>query len=326
MNKLAPVQLAATIPDELAGKRLDQALAQLFPEHSRSRLQQWLKDNQITIDGKCLKAKDKVWGGEQIAINAALPSAELPWQAQAIALDITYEDEALLVINKPAGIVVHPAAGNWEGTLVNALLHHIPELANLPRAGLIHRLDKDTSGLLVIAKTLTAHTALTKQLQARTVKREYAALVCGQIIAGGTIDAPIGRHSRQRKQMAVIETGKPAVTHYRVEERFRAHTLLKVNLETGRTHQIRVHMASIFHPVFGDMTYGGRLQLPKGASEELAAALRHFKRQALHARSLGLIHPVNNEYIEWTSSLPDDFLQLVTLLRKDLHHAQRHQT
>lgn len=317
MNNQTSIQLSATIPAELAGLRIDQALAQLFPEYSRSRLQQWIQQGQVTVNAKPIKAKEKVWGGELVAINAELPHADVPWQAQAIDLNIVFEDEALLVINKPPGIVVHPAAGNWRGTLVNALLHHAPSLATLPRAGLIHRLDKDTSGLLVIAKSLIAHTSLTKQLQARTVKREYNAVVQGQIIAGGTIDAAIERHPRLRKQMTISQTGKPATTHYRVLERFRAHTLLKVNLETGRTHQIRVHMASIHHPVVGDMTYGGRLQIAKGMSTELANFLRQFKRQALHARTLGLIHPVTGEYCEWTSDLPADMEQLLTLLRED---------
>jgi len=320
VNKQTPIQLAATISDTLAGMRLDQALAQLFPEHSRSRIQLWIKEAQVLVDGKPLKTKDKVWGGEQVLIQALLPSVDLPWQAQPIALDIVFEDAELMVINKPPGIVVHPAAGNWEGTLVNALLHHAPELAKLPRAGLIHRLDKDTSGLLMIAKTLTAHTSLTKQLQQRTVKREYLALANGQIIAGATIDAPIDRHPRQRKLMAISETGKPAVTHYRVEERFRAHTLLKVNLETGRTHQIRVHMASIHHPLLGDMSYGGRLQLPKGASPALIETLRQFKRQALHARTLGLVHPITGEYQEWSTPIPTDMQHLLTLLRVDNQH------
>lgn len=315
MNQSTSLTLSAIIPENMAGMRLDQALAQLFPEHSRARLQHWLKAERIQVNGKILKAKERVWGGEQIVLIADLPAAELPWQAEAMNLDIIYEDKDLLIINKPPGIVVHPAAGNWQGTLVNALLHYVPELTQLPRAGLIHRLDKDTSGLLMIAKTLPAHTSLTRQLQARTVKREYEAIVVGQIIAGGTIDAPIGRHPRLRKQMAIIDSGKPAITHYRIIERFCAHTLLNVKLETGRTHQIRVHMAAIHHPVLGDMTYGNRLQIPRGASAELAGLLRQFKRQALHARTLGLTHPVSGEYHEWTVPAPADMQQLLSALR-----------
>lgn len=321
MTKYSLLTLTAIIPDTLAGLRLDQALAQLFPEHSRSRLQQWIKDHCVHVNGQAAKAKEKVWGGEQITLHAEPPAIELPWQAEAIDLNIIYEDADLLVINKPPGLVVHPAAGNWQGTLVNALLSHNSNAAHLPRAGLIHRLDKDTSGLLVIAKTLAAHTALIKQLQSRTVKREYLALVTGQIIAGGSIDAPIGRHPRLRKQMAIREDGKLAVTHYRVTERFPAHTLLTVKLETGRTHQIRVHMASLHHPVFGDMTYGKRLQIPAGANTELAALLRQFKRQALHAHTLGLVHPSSGEYLEWSAPIPDDMQQLLTALRAD--YAQR---
>jgi 23S rRNA pseudouridine1911/1915/1917 synthase len=309
------VKLSTIIPISMAGLRLDQALAALFPEFSRACLQNWIKKQQVLIDGKVKRVKDSVHGGENVAINAVLEKKGA-WQAQAIQLDIVYEDESLLVINKPVGLVVHPAPGNPDQTLVNALLHHCPSLVQLPRAGIIHRLDKNTSGLLVVAKTLTAHTELVRQMQARLIQREYLAIVCGTIISGGTIDVPIGRHPIQRKQMAVIHSGRTAITHYRVLERFPAHTMLKVNLETGRTHQIRVHMAYIRHPIVGDNLYGSRLQIPKGCSNELAQILRHFKHQALHATRLGLQHPVTHAYIEWIAPPPADIEQLLQLLRE----------
>ena len=308
------INLSAVIPSEMAGKRLDQALATLLTDYSRARLQAWISDGSIKINDEIKRPKDKVQGGETVTVNATHQVQE-KWQAQAIQLNIIYEDDHLLVINKPIGLVVHPAAGNPDSTLVNALLHYCPTLNELPRAGIIHRLDKDTSGLLVIAKTLIAHTHLVRQLQARTVKREYNALVNGTIISGGTINAPIGRDSHHRKKMAVTHSGKEAITHYRVIERFAAHTLLKVNLETGRTHQIRVHMAYIHHPIVGDATYGGRLKLPKNISIELTEALRNFKHQALHARRLGLIHPVTHEYCDWQAPLPKDMAHLLSLLR-----------
>lgn len=318
-NPSQNIDLTAIVPIELAHKRLDQVLAEIFPEYSRSRLQSWIRSQQVLVDGKPLQPRYKVKGNEAITIAAQLPSQER-WQAQAIHLNVMYEDEALLVINKPVGLVVHPAAGNPDNTLVNALLHYAPELAILPRAGIVHRLDKDTSGLLVVARTLNAHTHLVRQLQARTVTREYTAIVNGILIAGGTIDAPIGRNSLQRKKMAVIDDGKPAITHYRVNERFRAHTLICVKLETGRTHQIRVHMAYRHHALVGDAVYGGRLQLPKGASENLITVLRDFKHQALHAEKLGLIHPMTNEYIEWQAPLPEDLQNLIQVLREDKAH------
>lgn len=317
MTKKTVIQLSSTIPEALAGMRLDQALAQVFPEYSRSRLQEWIKLNQVLVNHKALRTRDKVWGGEQIVISAKLPEQAVTWQAEAIQLNIIHEDDAVLIINKPSGLVVHPGAGNWEGTLVNAILHHAPESAKLPRAGLIHRLDKNTSGLLVIAKTLTAHTSLTQQLQARTMKREYEAVVNGSIIAGRTIDAAIGRDAHQRKKMAINEFGKPAITHFRVIERFRAHTHIQVKLETGRTHQIRVHMAHIHHAVLGDVAYGGRLQLPRGASPELIEVLRQFKRQALHARTLGFIHPQTQQEIAWSAPLPEDMQSLLAVLKLD---------
>ncbi len=310
---------SARVGVDLAGKRLDQALAQLFPNYSRSRLQQWVKEGLVTLDGVACRPRDKVLGGEWITLEARLED-QVECQPEAIELDIVYEDESLLVINKPAGLVVHPAAGNPDGTLQNALLHHDSELIQLPRAGIIHRLDKETTGLLVIAKTPGAHRNLVEQLQAREFEREYRAIVIGVMTAGGSVDKPIGRHPTQRIKMAVTYSGKEAVTHYRVEERFRAHTYLKVKLETGRTHQIRVHMAHIRYPLVGDPVYAGRLRQPAGASEQLREKLRHFHRQALHAKRLGLTHPVSGEWIEWEAPLPDDMQQLLEVLREDLKH------
>jgi 23S rRNA pseudouridine1911/1915/1917 synthase len=305
---------------ELAGKRLDQALAQLFPDYSRSRLQQWVKAGLVTLDGVTCRPRDKVLGGEWVALEARLED-QVECRPQAIDLDIVYEDACLILINKPAGLVVHPAAGNPDGTLQNALLHHDPELIQLPRAGIIHRLDKETTGLLVIARTPAAHKALVEQLQAREFDREYRAVVTGVMTAGGSVDEPIGRHPTQRIKMAVHRAGKEAVTHYRVLERFRAHTYLKINLETGRTHQIRVHMAHLRYPLVGDPVYAGRLRQPAGASEQLREALRRFRRQALHALKLGLTHPESGEWMEWESPLPEDMQLLLEALRADLHHA-----
>jgi 23S rRNA pseudouridine1911/1915/1917 synthase len=312
--------LHGKIPASCAGMRLDQALAQLFTEYSRSRLSQWLKAGQVRVNGEQMRGRDKVWGGEQVEIEAELEE-QIAWQAEAIPLDIVYEDEQLIVINKPAGLVVHPAAGNPAGTLVNALLHHDPDLSTIPRAGVVHRLDKDTSGLLVVAKTLPAQKSLVEQLQTHSLLREYEAVVTGVITAGGSVDAPVGRHPVQRKRMAVMPSGKPAVTHYRVVERFRAHSWIRCRLETGRTHQIRVHMAHIHYPLVGDPVYGGRLRLPKGCSEALADTLRGFRRQALHAGRLGLIHPQSGKTLEWKASLPADMEQLLTELRADAHSA-----
>jgi len=309
-------QLAAVVPADAAGQRLDQVLAALFPDFSRTRLQQWLRAGHVSVDGRSLRARDKVWGGEHITLTAMV-EVEVPWRGEAMPLEILYEDSALIVINKPPGLVVHPAAGNRAGTLVNALLHHAPELANVPRAGVVHRLDKDTSGLLVVARTLAAHTHLVAQLQARSVKREYFAIVVGVMTAGATIEAPVGRHPTERTRMAVVAGGRDAVTHYRVLERFRGHTYLRVNLETGRTHQIRVHMAHLHYPLVGDPTYGGRLRLPADSNSALQEALRHFKRQALHAGVLGLIHPESGAALQWEAPLPVDMQQLLEVLRSD---------
>jgi 23S rRNA pseudouridine1911/1915/1917 synthase len=309
------VQLSAHIPDNAAGRRFDQVLAELFPDFSRSRLQLWVKAGQVLLNGEVVAARYKVSGGEKVEIGARLAVDE-GVRPQAMPLDIRYQDEHLLIINKPAGLVVHPAAGNPDSTLQNALLHYDASLAALPRAGIVHRLDKDTSGLMVVARTLVAHKSLVEQLQARQVHREYLALVQGEVTAGGSIDAPIGRHPRDRLRMAVVPAGKSAITHYRVLERFSACTLLQVRLETGRTHQIRVHMASIHHPLIGDPVYGGRLRLPRGVSARLRDALIDFRRQALHARRLEFNHPALGEPVSWEAELPDDFAALLTLLRE----------
>lgn len=314
---IEPIVLNATVPEHMAGARLDQVAAELFSSYSRSRLQKWIKDGELLVDGKSCRPRDKLFGGEQLSVKALLePEGE--WLAEAIELDICYEDEDILVINKPAGLVVHPAAGNYQGTLLNGVLHYLPANENIPRAGIVHRLDKETSGLMVVAKTLVAHQSLVKQLQAKTVSREYLAIVQGVMTGGGTVDKPIGRHPQARTKMAVLDFGgKEAVSHYRVIERFPAHTLIRVKLETGRTHQIRVHMASIGYPLVGDSTYGGRLKLPKGSTQELHDALRAFRRQALHATQLALSHPVSGEHMEWQALPPEDFNRLFAMLKTD---------
>lgn len=309
--------LAAQIPEDLDGKRLDQVLARLFPDYSRSRLQHWIHQGLVSVDGQQLRSKDKVNTGQQVIVQVQ-PEIQDDWQAEDIPLQIVYEDKSLIVINKPAGLVVHPAVGNRSGTLLNALLHHAPELAQVPRAGIVHRLDKDTSGLLVIARNLKAQKSLVEQLLARTVSREYLAVVHGMMTSGGTVEAPMGRHPSQRTRMAVVTQGKPAVSHYRVVERFRVHTLIRVKLDTGRTHQIRVHMAHIEYPLVGDPEYGGRSKIPRGASAELLDMLRQFKRQALHAERLALSHPRSGKEVAWEHAMPDDMQQLVQVLRADV--------
>jgi 23S rRNA pseudouridine1911/1915/1917 synthase len=310
------INCTLTLPNNLGGMRLDQALAKLVPDYSRTQIQDWIKNGAITVDGKTAKARSLVIGGEQIMIQATTRPQPV-WKEQAIALDIIYEDEALLLINKPAGMVVHPAAGNPDNTLVNALLHHDPQLNELPRAGIVHRLDKDTTGLLVVAKTQPVLMNLTKQLKQRSITRIYQAIVCGVMTSGGMVDEPIGRHPRQRLKMAVSDTGKPATTHYRVLDRYRAHTRVKVQLETGRTHQIRVHMAHIRYPILGDPTYGNRLQLPKNATPALVEKLRGFKRQALHASELSLTHPLTEKIMTWQAPLPEDMRALIEVLKQD---------
>lgn len=308
--------LTTKIPEEMAGMRLDQCLAEIFPDYSRSKLQIWIKAGRVTVNQASLKAKDKVDGGEQIELDAEAEEV-LEYDAEDIPLDIVYEDNALLIVNKPAGLVVHPAVGHWQGTLVNALLNHDLSLKTLPRAGIVHRLDKDTSGLLMVAKTLQAHNSLSTQLQERTIVREYLALAKGWMTAGGTVDEPLGRHPNDRKRHVVRDDGKHAVTHYRLEHRFKRHTLIRVKLETGRTHQIRVHMAHIQYPLVGDQVYAGRFQMPANCSANFEEVLRNFKRQALHATRLGLQHPETDEYCEWGLAMPDDMTNLIKAIEQD---------
>lgn len=304
------------IPETYANERLDQALAKLLPEYSRTQIQTWIEAGTVLVNGNTVKAKYKIKGRETVTVEALLRPAP-HWEAEPIPLPLFYEDDAFIIINKPIGMVVHPGAGNMNQTLLNALIHHAPQLNHLPRAGIIHRLDKNTSGLLVIAKTPFALKHLSQQLKKRTLLREYQAIVYGSLISGGKIEAPLGRHPFQRKRMAVIETGKQAITHYRIAEKYRAHTRLTVRLETGRTHQIRVHMAHIHHPIVGDLTYGGRVQLTKGMTPELIHTLRQFKHQALHAFALGLIHPISNEFMRFECDPPKDMQQLINALRND---------
>lgn len=313
------IQLAANVPLEFRGQRFDQIAASLFPDYSRARLQEWIKAGELTVNGEVAKPKDKLVGGEQLNLVAVV-TAEADWQPEPIEIDCVYEDEHILVVNKPAGLVVHPAAGNYSGTLVNALLHRCPNQAALPRAGIVHRLDKETTGLMVVAKTLPAHHNLVSQLQERSVNREYEAVAVGQFTGPGKVNAPIGRHPKQRKQMAVVpHSGKPAVTHYRVLQTYRQHAHLRLKLETGRTHQIRVHMAHINHPLVGDPLYGGRFKKPAGVGPALTQVLKSFGRQALHAAQLGLIHPKTQEYMQWSTPLPDDMQQLLSVLEEDLN-------
>ncbi|MBY6096158.1 23S rRNA pseudouridine(1911/1915/1917) synthase RluD [Ferrimonas balearica] len=311
------LELEGVISDSQLGQRLDQALAECFPDYSRSRIKEWILAERVSLNGKTVaKPREKVMGGEAVLIQAEFEE-EVAAKPQDIALDIVYEDDDILVINKPADLVVHPGAGNHDGTVLNALLHHSPSIANVPRAGIVHRLDKDTTGLMVVAKTIPAQTHLVAQLQAREITREYEAIALGVMTAGGHVDEPIGRHPQRRTHMAVTELGKPAVTHYRIREKFRAHTRLRLRLETGRTHQIRVHMAHLGHPLVGDPLYSGRPRPVKGWSEELREFLRRFNRQALHAAMLRLEHPITGEMMQWTAPIPDDMVRLTELLRRD---------
>jgi len=311
--------LTATVTESVAGKRLDQALSLLFNDYSRARLQQWVKAGRVTVEAQQRKSKDKVYLGENIVMQVEA-DIEVVWQPEDIPLNILYEDDDIIVINKPVGLVIHPAPGHASGTLCNALLHHVPNAVNLPRAGVVHRLDKDTSGIMIVAKTLSAHSSLVESLQAREISREYIALVYGETTAGGTVDAPIGRHKVDRKRMAVLgdldSAGKHAVTHYRIRQRYHAYTLLDVKLETGRTHQIRVHMAHIHSPIVGDHVYGGRIRIPKQCSENLRTAIQQFKRQALHAHQLTLQHPITKEEMSWQAPLADDIVQLLSNLEE----------
>ena len=315
--KIVP-KIIITIPMDMGGQRLDIALQSLLPEHSRSRLQSWIKAGLVQLNNEETTAKTKVWGGEQVHIQPQTNPQAQAFLPENIALDIIYEDDTILVINKPAGLVVHPAAGNWSGTLLNALLHHLPQLSEVPRAGIVHRLDKDTSGLLVVAKTLEAQTSLVRQLQARTVKREYRAIVWGIMWRHGTVNQPIGRHSHARTKMAISRTGKPAVTHYEVLERFGTNTYVRCQLETGRTHQIRVHMQHLKAPIVGDSVYGiGNIIPHKQMTQTLRDAIAGFNRQALHAIKLGLIHPKTNEFMEWQIDLADDMRGLLEAMRHE---------
>ncbi|HGN2081585.1 TPA: 23S rRNA pseudouridine(1911/1915/1917) synthase RluD [Providencia stuartii] len=311
------VQLNATVAESQLGQRLDQALAELFPDYSRSRIKEWILDDRVQVNGKVInKPKEKVLGGEQILVDALIEE-DNRWAPQDIPLDVVYEDEDILVINKPRGLVVHPGAGNPDGTILNALLHRYPEIVDVPRAGIVHRLDKDTTGLMVVAKTVPAQTRLVESLQLREITREYEAVAVGRMTAGGMVEEPISRHPTKRTHMAVHPMGKPAITHYRVMEHFRAHTRLRLRLETGRTHQIRVHMAHINHPLIGDPLYGGRPRPLKGASEEFFEVMRKFDRQALHATMLRLYHPISGIQMEWHAPLPDDMVELIEALKAD---------
>ncbi len=306
----------ALVPDAAAGRRFDAVIAELFPEYSRSRLAAWIKSGDALLDGQSVRPRDTVKGGETVTL-AAVQEIQTEAEPEDIPLDILYEDADVFVLDKPAGLVVHPGAGNHSGTLVNALLFRDPSLAALPRAGIVHRLDKDTSGVMVVARTLPAHTSLVAQLSARQVHRQYLAVVVGALVSGGTTNAPIDRHPRDRLRMAVRDDGKDAVTHYRLRERFRAHTALECRLETGRTHQIRVHMQHQRHPIVGDPLYGGPLKLPKGANEALAATLRGLGRQALHAETLEFAHPVSGEPVRASAPVPADMVELLRVLRED---------
>lgn len=322
-----PIRESATVPEHLTGKRFDYIAAQLFPTFSRGRLQQWIEAGQLTVNGAAGRKKQKLNAGSTLEIDAEF-EVETQWQPEPLPLDIIFEDEHLLVINKPKNCVVHPAAGQSGGTLANAVLAHCPNNAELPRCGIIHRLDKDTTGLLVVAKSLTAHASLVEQLQARSVKRIYRAIACGKLIAGGTIDEPIGRNPTQRTKMAVIQNrrlldgeavssaAKQAITHYRIAQRFSCFTELNVQLETGRTHQIRVHMAHIRHPLLGDATYNPRYKRPQNISDELDTALRSFNRQALHATELSFLHPDSNESCSFQVDPPADYLAILEALQE----------
>lgn len=309
-------QLVAHVSLEQAGNRVDQAMAQLFADFSRSRLTEWIKQGRVLVDGKTCKPKDRLLGGEEILLNALIET-QTDHVAQDIPLNVIHDDEQILVINKPAGLVVHPAAGNHDGTLLNALLFHYPEIRNLPRGGIVHRLDKDTTGLMVVAKTEKAHKSLVEQLQARSMGREYLAVVTGVLTGGGYVDEPIGRHPTHRIKMAVHPMGKPAITHYRVLQRYTAHTLVGLKLETGRTHQIRVHMAHLHYPLVGDPLYAGRARIPAGVDDALKKVVRDFPRQALHAQTLTLMHPDKLKEMSWSVEIPTDMQLLIDALEQE---------
>ena len=323
LSEQGEISLQAEVPARLSGSRLDQAAAELFDTYSRTRLQQLIRDGALQVDGRAGKTREKLLGGECLTLKAQL-QAEGEWQPQPVPFDIVFEDDSVIVVNKAAGLVVHPGAGNPDGTLLNGLLHHCEQLATVPRAGIVHRLDKDTTGLMVVAKTLAAHYSLTTQLKERSVKRHYHAIVQGVMTGGGIVDVPIGRHPTSRTRMAVLRPGREAgsryreaISHYRLVERFAGHCQVEVALETGRTHQIRVHMAHLGYPLVGDGVYGGRLRLSAGSSAVLSTALREFPRQALHALRLSFIHPQSGEAVEWESSLPEDMQQLLSVLQSE---------
>ena len=303
------------IPDRLIGSRLDSAISEMLPELSRNKITSWIKSGKILIGSETFKPKEKVLGGEIIEMNVS-SEENTNWIAEDIKLDIVFEDVEILILNKPSGLVTHPGAGNTHGTLANGILFARPELNQLDRAGIVHRLDKDTSGLMIVAKTETAKLSLIKQLESHSVAREYSAIVYGSMVTGGMVDEPIGRDSTNRQKQAVTKGGKPAITHYRVIEKFKNFTLIKAILETGRTHQIRVHMSHIGHPLLGDFTYGGKVKFPKSASEELKLAIKEFPRQALHAKKLSIIHPRDNKELSWKSKLPEDLDNMINVLRK----------
>ena len=305
--------LKIIIPERFAGQRIDTALSEMLPDYSRSKISSWVRSGMATIKGKPFKPKDKA-DGEEIVTLSIIKEPSVEWSAENIKLDIVYQDEDIIVVNKPAGLVTHPGSGNWTGTLANALLHYDSGLQNLDRAGIVHRLDKNTSGLMVVARSEVAQKYLSEQIQEHQVSREYSAIVYGHMISGGTIDEPIGRDPKDRIKQAVVDNGKIALTHYRVIDRFSHHTHVKAVLETGRTHQIRVHMSHIGHPLVADPMYGGRLRFPKKADEKLKDALKGFNRQALHSRKLALKHPVSGEIMSWEAPLPKDLQQLLEVL------------
>ena len=307
--------LHVIIPDRLIGQRIDSAMAQMLPDYSRSKITTWVRSGGALINGKTFKPKEKILGGEIVTLNIKAEKTN-DWKAEDIPLDIVFEDDDIIVVNKPVGLVTHPGAGNWTGTLANALLHYDPSLANLDRAGIVHRLDKNTSGLMVVARSELAQKNLVEQLQTHAVSREYSAIVYGHMISGGTVDEPIGRDPKDRIRQAVVEDGKDAVTHYRVIDRFAHHTHVKAILETGRTHQIRVHLSYIGHPLIADPMYGGKIRFPKKADDHLKNALKKFNRQALHAKKLTLTHPIMLEQMSWKAPLPQDLQDLLKVLQE----------
>jgi len=303
------------IPDRLIGSRLDAAISEMLPELSRNKITSWIKSGEILIGSNSFKPKEKVQGGEIIEMHVSSDENN-NWIAEDIKLDIVFEDDEILILNKTSGLVTHPGAGNTHGTLANGILFARPELSQLDRAGIVHRLDKDTSGLMVVAKTEPSKLSLIKQLESHSVSREYTAIVYGSMVTGGMVDEPIGRDSANRQKQAVTTSGKSAITHYRVIEKFKNFTLIKAILETGRTHQIRVHMSHIGHPLLGDFTYGGKVKFPKGATDELKQAIKNFPRQALHAKKLSIKHPIDNKELSWKSKLPEDLDNMINVLRK----------